>query len=104
MSSVALGAPPIPLTVYLTNDGDFNATLTANPAWPDNADIELRFATADDTVVDTWPATITGADAVWAVPAVDVAAIITAKALKASVHYTTSTVAVVWMRGRAEIA
>ncbi len=104
--TVALGFVPIDCTVALSAGGDFSQTLTATPPWPAGTAVELHFsptpAEGPSTIV--WPATISGANATWNVPAVSVAAVLNAQALYVTIHYVTSIGTLVWMVGRVRVS
>jgi hypothetical protein len=76
-----LGYAPISFGVLLPRHGSFVAKLTNEDGdWAPGTTIVLNFyadaTDPDDAPTHSWPATITGADADWNVPAADVADVI----------------------------
>ena len=67
MATVALGFPPIALTVTLSADADFFTTLVNADGWDSGISIELRFPVpgVDSASWVAWPATIDGTQATW---------------------------------------
>lgn len=108
MAAVTFGWEPLEFVVALSRGGDFVFTLEsqingAATPWPAGIGIELRFSTTtpdEDPTPIVWPATITGTNASWDVPATSVAAVLDAPARYARLRYTEADGSkLVWMRG-----
>ena len=93
--SFTLGAEVEKMTVVLSVDADFFATLrNRDGVWDPAAVIQLRFHGGP-----TWTATISGADAVFEVDKAVVAPVITARISKASLYYTQGASEILWASG-----
>jgi hypothetical protein len=88
---ITLGLSPEEMTVVVPVDADFVAAIDAadDTPWPDGVEIRLCFSPTprDETPAFTWPATIDGAIASWAVDKVDCLAVADARALFARLLY-----------------
>lgn len=86
-------------TLLLASDGDFVTRIIAPIDWPSDTriDFELSSSTTD---LATWPATITGAEASWTIPAAEVNTLIVAKVSRAQLaYYPPAGGRLVWGRG-----
>jgi hypothetical protein len=104
MATIAIGAAPTDLTVTLTTDTDFVATLTSSEPWDDGIGIELWLMPAiGDPVV--WPATIDGTSATWTVDSADVATALETQPKLVRLHYIDADGNVLlWAKGRVYVA
>ena len=93
--SITLGTKPDTLTLVLARGADFAATLrNTTGAWSPTAVIQLRI---DPTTV--WTATLSGADAVFAIDAALVDALVTTRSSKVKLFYTDGDSEVCWAIG-----
>lgn len=88
-----LGVVPAPLSVHLTTGADFSTVLTLDQPWPSGTVLTLGFA--DGSV---WTATISGADATFAVD--KASADLVPDQTQVTLVYTSGTTDQVWAAGK----
>lgn len=96
-----LGREPERLQVHLSRDADFRVTLSASEAYPAGSAVSLEVALGDGTVVDTWSASVSGADAVFDVDKTAVNAVLATTGPKqARLYFVNGTDDDLWAHGR----
>lgn len=105
---ITFGWVPLEFTVALARGSDFVFTLIADPTWPAGIAIELRLSVTgpgENPSPTVWPATISGSNASWDVPAAAVGAVIDTGVRFARLRYREPDgSALVWMKGGVRIA
>lgn len=95
-----LGTKPDTLGVNLSAGADFNSTLHNTAGnWSGTASIQLRFGDDPTALVATWTATVTGADAVFAVDKAVVATVLASSDHKVRLWYVDGTDDICWAIG-----